>query len=58
MTYIALKNDGSDSFSTKFSQLLMAHASQVDTKTWVNGNACEGQNSKFQTFGTIVTFAN
>ncbi|GAB2504051.1 hypothetical protein [Microbulbifer agarilyticus] len=58
IVYYSLKNDGTEAFSTKFFQILMAHASKIDIKFWINGDVCTGQDSKYQSIGSVVTYAS
>ncbi len=54
--YYALDVTESTSFSIRFSQLLMAHASQADVQLWIDGGTCSGQSDNFQTITTIKSF--
>lgn len=56
LSYYALDASSNSDFDHMLSQILMAHASGLNTVMWINGNQCQGQNANKQKIATIRTF--
>lgn len=39
-----------------FSQMLMAHASGMEVRLWINGDVCSGQENNYPTIYSIKTY--
>lgn len=54
--YYAIDTSDTASFNSRFSQILMAHASGKQIKFWIDGNKCSGQGGSYQTIESVKTF--